>query len=467
MTITRVNTNDILDLTIINADVSDNAAIADTKLATIQTPGKVVNSATTGTPFATPDTLALRDTSGNCTFNSITANQSVTANVNVKSPNIVATSSFVLSGPPNVEPVSIFWDDQFRGWMSGLYNLGVNNTISAGSIITVGFSTVIGTISGVPSNYYDITNKHYVDTAIADTTAVHSVDVSGGTTGLTFTGGPIIDTGTITMGGILDITSGGTGEVTANEALNALLPAQGSSAGKVLGTDGVNTSWIAMSGGGGGGSVTSVAVSGGTTGLTTSGGPITTFGTITLEGTLAIANGGTGSTSAGAAIVALGGVPTSRSIATTAPLTGGGDLSVDRTLAITAYSGTSAGAVPAWVSGTKALQFLCADGTWVPPGASVVLVRTVSTSGAINVTTDSCLLVDATAGPVTVTLPAISATNVGKSYQIKKIDATTNSVTLQASGADTIDGSVTMITVRPKAAFSVVRPDTGTDWGVF
>jgi len=47
-------------------------------------------------------------------------------------------------------------------------------------------------------------------------------------------------------------------------------------------------------GGGGSGTVTSVDVSGGTTGLTTSGGPITTSGTITLSGTLSLANGGTG-----------------------------------------------------------------------------------------------------------------------------------------------------------------------------
>lgn len=44
------------------------------------------------------------------------------------------------------------------------------------------------------------------------------------------------------------------------------------------------------------GSVSSVDVSGGTTGLTTSGGPITASGTITIAGTLAIANGGTNST---------------------------------------------------------------------------------------------------------------------------------------------------------------------------
>lgn len=52
----------------------------------------------------------------------------------------------------------------------------------------------------------------------------------------------------------------------------------------------------AVPAGGGSGTVTSVAVSGGTTGLTTSGGPITTSGTITLAGTLAVANGGTGTT---------------------------------------------------------------------------------------------------------------------------------------------------------------------------
>jgi hypothetical protein len=44
------------------------------------------------------------------------------------------------------------------------------------------------------------------------------------------------------------------------------------------------------------GTVTSVALSGGTTGLTVSGSPITTAGTITLSGTLAVANGGTGAT---------------------------------------------------------------------------------------------------------------------------------------------------------------------------
>ena len=61
----------------------------------------------------------------------------------------------------------------------------------------------------------------------------------------------------------------------------------------------------------GSGTVTSVDFSGGTTGLTTSGGPVTTSGTITLAGTLAIANGGSGQTSAQAAMNAFAGAVTS------------------------------------------------------------------------------------------------------------------------------------------------------------
>ena len=59
------------------------------------------------------------------------------------------------------------------------------------------------------------------------------------------------------------------------------------------------------------GTVTSVDVSGGTTGLTTSGGPITSSGTITLAGTLAIGNGGSGQTTAQTAMNAFAGATTS------------------------------------------------------------------------------------------------------------------------------------------------------------
>ena len=62
-------------------------------------------------------------------------------------------------------------------------------------------------------------------------------------------------------------------------------------------------------GGGGSGTVTSVAASGGTTGLTFTGSPITTSGTLTLGGTLAVANGGTGASTAAGALTSLGAYP--------------------------------------------------------------------------------------------------------------------------------------------------------------
>jgi hypothetical protein len=63
--------------------------------------------------------------------------------------------------------------------------------------------------------------------------------------------------------------------------------------GQVLTTNGAaaDPTWETVTGTG---TVTSVAVSGGTTGLTVTGSPITTAGTITLEGTLITSNGGTG-----------------------------------------------------------------------------------------------------------------------------------------------------------------------------
>lgn len=53
------------------------------------------------------------------------------------------------------------------------------------------------------------------------------------------------------IGGTLGISKGGSGQTTANAALNAFLPSQSSQGGKFLQTDGSNTSWQTASGGGG------------------------------------------------------------------------------------------------------------------------------------------------------------------------------------------------------------------------
>ena len=109
----------------------------------------------------------------------------------------------------------------------------------------------------------------------------------------------INDSGEVTTGvwkgTEVGLSYGGTGAASASQARGNILPTYAGNAGKVLAvnTGATDVEYISA---GGTGTVTSVAVSGGTTGLTTSGGPITAAGTITLAGTLAVANGGTGVT---------------------------------------------------------------------------------------------------------------------------------------------------------------------------
>jgi len=82
------------------------------------------------------------------------------------------------------------------------------------------------------------------------------------------------------------------------DASNIVTPLAPGTNGYVLtSVSGVPT-WVSP---GVGGTVTSVAASGGTTGMSFTGSPITTSGTLTLTGTLAIANGGTGLTALGTA----------------------------------------------------------------------------------------------------------------------------------------------------------------------
>jgi len=231
--------------------------------------------------------------------------------------------------------------------------------------------------------------------------SVTSVNADGGTTGMSFSGGPITSSGTLTLGGTLDLDNGGTGAITASGARTNLglaigtdIPALDGTGATgtwnidVLGSAGTITSTLPVNKGGtgattaggaltnlgaysdtnpagytsntgtvtnvsasgganisvatgsttpvisqnvatstqngymtstyaakldsltSGASVSSVGVSGGTTGLTTTGGPVTASGTITLGGVLGVANGGTSSTSASSAISFLAGAVT-------------------------------------------------------------------------------------------------------------------------------------------------------------
>lgn len=115
--------------------------------------------------------------------------------------------------------------------------------------------------------------------------SVTSVGLSGGTTGLTSTGGPVTGIGTFVLGGVLNVANGGTGQSTAAAAINALLPAQGGNSGKVLGTNGAIAAWTNPTGG----TVTSITAG---TGLT--GGTITGAGTVALDTTRVFTSGASG-----------------------------------------------------------------------------------------------------------------------------------------------------------------------------
>ena len=129
------------------------------------------------------------------------------------------------------------------------------------------------------------------------------------TSGLTMATARLLGRTTANSGAVEEITVG-TGLSFASGSLTNSAPDQVVSltAGSGISVSGTYPSFtIAATGGGGGsGTVTSVAASGGTTGLTFSGSPITTSGTLTLGGTLAVANGGTGATVAGTARTNLG-----------------------------------------------------------------------------------------------------------------------------------------------------------------
>ena len=139
-----------------------------------------------------------------------------------------------------------------------------------------------GSSSSVPQFTVDakgrVTGVTNVPIAGAAGGTVTSVQASGGTTGLSFSGGPITASGTLTLAGTLGIANGGTGQTTATGAINALVPLQTGNAGMVLTTNGSVVSWAIN----GSGTVTSVSATG-ANGIIVSGSPITSSGTIALS----------------------------------------------------------------------------------------------------------------------------------------------------------------------------------------
>jgi hypothetical protein len=174
--------------------------------------------------------------------------------------------------------------------------------VAGGGANQIVFNTASGTTSFITAPTVANTFLEWSGSAFQWATTVTSIDVSGGTTGLTTSGGPITTSGTITLAGTLAVANGGTGQTSytngelliGNTTGNTLTKATLTAGTGISITNGTGSITIATTGSG---TVTSVDASGGTTGLSFSGGPITTSGTLTLAGTLITSNGGTGLTS--------------------------------------------------------------------------------------------------------------------------------------------------------------------------
>ena len=76
-------------------------------------------------------------------------------------------------------------------------------------------------------------------------------------------------------------------------------------------------------------------------------------------------------------------------------------------------------------------------------------------------TTDDIILVDATSGAFTITLPTAASTTA-KKYHIVKIDSTANAVTIDGNGSETIDGATTQILDGQYT--SMIISSNGSNW---
>ena len=187
-------------------------------------------------------------------------------------------------------------------------------TFKVGTAAQIGGGGGVAVATGVRAVLYcDGTNVVDADTGGVST----PIAIADGGTGSTTASGARTNLGATSVGNSLftaadaaaartAISAPLTGDITASGLTMTDVKLLGRNAGSTgavqeitLGTNlsFSGTTLNATGGGGGGGTVTSVQVSGGTTGLTFSGGPITGSGTMTMSGTLAVANGGTGVTS--------------------------------------------------------------------------------------------------------------------------------------------------------------------------
>lgn len=192
-------------------------------------------------------------------------------------------------------------------------------------------------------------------------------------------------------------------------------------------------------GGGGSGTVTSVAASGGTTGLTFSGSPITTSGTLTLGGTLAVTNGGTGATTASSARANLGAAASGANsdITSLSGITGGIG-TADYVQFDTAGTGSSAVGQLAWNDTEGTLEFQAKGGNVTIQIGQEQTIRVTNQSGSDMTDGQVVYITGSTGNHLNVTLAQANS----EATSSKTIAVITEAIANNNSGFATTDGLV-------------------------
>jgi len=163
-------------------------------------------------------------------------------------------------------------NDQYTGTVTSVGGTGTVNGISlSGTVTSSGNLTLGGTLSNVSLSTQVTGTLPIANGGSGQTTAQTAMNAFAGavTSGSYLRGNgtnvvmasiqagdvPTLNqntTGTASnVTGTVAIANGGTGQTTATAAFNALAPSQTSNSGKYLTTDGTNTSWATVAGGGG------------------------------------------------------------------------------------------------------------------------------------------------------------------------------------------------------------------------
>ena len=146
-----VTSDKILNGTIMDIDVSASASIADTKLATIATVGKVSNSATTATSTNTPSAIVARDAAGKAILTAIDVT-TVIETASISASASTGTIDINFSTNPTVYYTLAATNDWTIN-VQGTSVVALNDTLVNGQIATVTFLATIGATQKRPTAF--------------------------------------------------------------------------------------------------------------------------------------------------------------------------------------------------------------------------------------------------------------------------------------------------------------------------